>query len=51
MPSAVLSWMIRFAIMDEVAAANGITVTDAQSQAALNSLSSMAIPERVYQHR
>ena len=42
MPSAVLSWMIRFEVMDQVAAANGISVTDSQSQAALNSLSSVA---------
>ena len=42
MPSAVLSWLIRFQVMDEVAAAHGINVTDSQSQAALNSLSSVA---------
>ena len=42
MPSAVLSWMIRFQVMDQVAAANGINVTDSQSQAALTSLSSVA---------
>jgi len=38
MPAAVLTWMIRFQIIDEVAAANGVTVTDAQAQAALDSL-------------
>jgi hypothetical protein len=42
MPAAVLSWLIRFAVMDEVAAANGISVTEAQSQAGLASLSSVA---------
>ena len=42
MPSAVLSWMIRFEIMDQVAAANGINVSVSQSQAAYNSLSSVA---------
>jgi hypothetical protein len=42
MPAAVLSWLIRFAIMDQAAAANGISVTQAQSQAALSSLSSVA---------
>jgi hypothetical protein len=42
MPAAVLSWMIRFQVMDEVAAAHGINVTESQSQAALNSLSSVA---------
>lgn len=41
-PAAVLSWLIRFAVMDQVAASNGITVTKAQSQAALSSLSSLA---------
>ena len=41
-PAAVLSWLIRFPIMDQVAAANGISVTEAQSQAGLASLSSVA---------
>ena len=41
-PAAVLSWLIRFEVMDQVAASNGITVTDAQSQAGLSSLSSLA---------
>ena len=41
-PAAVLSWLVRFEVMDQVAASNGITVTDAQSQAALSSLSSLA---------
>jgi SurA N-terminal domain len=42
MPSAVLSWLIRFEVWDQVAAANGISVTEAQAQAALSSLSSVA---------
>jgi hypothetical protein len=41
-PTAVLSWLIRFAVMDQVAASNGISVTEAQSQAALSSLSAAA---------
>jgi peptidyl-prolyl cis-trans isomerase SurA len=41
-PAAVLSWLIRFAVMDQVAASNGISVTEAQSQAALSSLSAVA---------
>ena len=42
MPAAVLSWLIRFAVMDQVAAANGISVTQAQAEAALASLSAVA---------
>jgi peptidyl-prolyl cis-trans isomerase SurA len=42
MPTAVLSWMIRFAVMDQVAATNGITVSQSQSEAALASLKSVA---------
>ena len=42
MPAVVLSWLIRFSVMNETAAANGITVTQAQSQAALDSLASVA---------
>ena len=42
MPSAALSWLIRFAVMDQVAAANGISVTEAQSQAGLSSLDAVA---------
>jgi hypothetical protein len=42
MPSAVLSWLVRFAVMDQVAASNGISVTEAQSQAGLSSLSATA---------
>ena len=42
MPSAVLSWLIRFAVRDEAASAAGITVTEAQSQQALASINSQA---------
>jgi len=42
MPAEVLSWMIRFQVTDEVAAAHGIKVTDAQAQAGLNSLTAVA---------
>ena len=42
MPAEVLSWMIRFEVADEVAAANGIDVTEAQAQAGFNSLSAVA---------
>jgi len=42
MPAAVLSWLIRFPIMDQVAAANGISVTPAQASAALSSLNAAA---------
>jgi hypothetical protein len=42
MPGAVLSWLIRFAVMDQVAAANGINVTQAQAAQGLASLSSVA---------
>jgi hypothetical protein len=41
-PAAVLSWLVRFEIMDQVAASNGISVTQAQSEAALSSLSAVA---------
>jgi hypothetical protein len=41
-PSALLSWMIRFRISDQTAAAQGITVTDAQASSALSSLNSVA---------
>jgi len=42
MPSEVLSWMIRFEIMDQVAAAHGINVSQAQEQAGFNSLKAVA---------
>ena len=41
-PAAVLSWLVRFAVWDQVAAANGISITQAQSQAGLSSLSAVA---------
>jgi hypothetical protein len=41
-PQAVLSWLIRFAVMDQVAASNGINVTTAQADAGLASLSQVA---------
>ena len=41
-PTAVLSWLVRFAVWDQVAAANGISVTQAQSQAGLSSLAAAA---------
>jgi hypothetical protein len=41
-PQAVLSWLIRFAIMDQVAAANGISVSQAQVQAGLADIQSEA---------
>jgi hypothetical protein len=42
MPSAVLSWLVRFAVMDQVASANGISVTQAQSAAGLSDLTAVA---------
>jgi peptidyl-prolyl cis-trans isomerase SurA len=42
MPQAVLSWLVRFAVMDRVAAQNGITVTASQATAGLSGLSSVA---------
>jgi hypothetical protein len=41
-PAALLSWLIRFSVMDQVAATNGITVTSAQGQAALSQLGAVA---------
>jgi hypothetical protein len=41
-PAALLSWLIRFQVMDQVAAANGISVTAAQGQTALGQLGSVA---------
>jgi hypothetical protein len=41
-PSAVLSWLIRFAVMNQLAASNGISVTQAQAQAGLSSLTQVA---------
>jgi hypothetical protein len=42
MPTEVLSWLIRFEVMNQVAASNGISVTDAQSAAGLSSLDAVA---------
>jgi hypothetical protein len=41
-PRAVLTWLIRFSIMDQLAADNGISVTSAQSQAGLAEIQSEA---------
>jgi hypothetical protein len=41
-PQAVLSWLIRFSVMDQVAASKGINVTTAQADAGLASLSQVA---------
>ena len=42
MPNAVLSWLIRFDIMDEAAASAGISVTQAQVQAGVAAVNSQA---------
>jgi hypothetical protein len=41
-PAEVLSWLIRFAVMDQVAAANGISVSQAQTAAGLSDLTPVA---------
>jgi hypothetical protein len=41
-PAAVLTWLVRFAIMDQLAADNGISVTQAQVQAGLAAIQSEA---------
>jgi hypothetical protein len=41
-PAAVLTWLVRFAIMDQVAADNGISVSQAQVQAGLADIQSEA---------
>jgi ABC-type lipoprotein release transport system permease subunit len=41
-PGQVLSWLIRFAVMDQVAANNGINVSNAQASAGLSNLSAQA---------
>jgi hypothetical protein len=41
-PRAVLTWLIRFSIMDQLAASNGITVTQAQEQTGLAAIESEA---------
>ncbi len=42
MPATVLSWLIRFQIGDQVAASNGISVTQAQVQAGVADINSQA---------
>jgi hypothetical protein len=42
MPTAVLSWLVRFAVVDQLAASAGISVTSAQVQAGLASIESQA---------
>lgn len=42
MPSAVLSWLVRFSIMDQVAASNGISVSQAQVQQGVATVTSQA---------
>ena len=41
-PQAVLTWLVRFAIMDQLAADNGISVTPAQVQTGLSDIQSEA---------
>lgn len=42
MPDAVLSWLIRFAVRDQMAAAAGVTVTQSQVQTAVAQISAEA---------
>ena len=42
MPDAVLSWLIRFAVSDQMAAAAGVTVTQSQVQQAVAQISAEA---------
>ena len=42
MPTAVLSWLVRFSIMDQLAASAGISVTQSQVQAGVASIDSQA---------
>jgi hypothetical protein len=42
MPGAVLSWLIRFEVEDEVAASNGVSVSAAQVQQGVDSIRSQA---------
>ena len=42
MPAAVLSWLIRFEVEDEVAASNGVSVSAAQVQQGVDSIRSQA---------
>jgi hypothetical protein len=51
MPTAVLSWLVRFSIMDQLAASAGISVTQAQVQAGvanINSQAASAAPQEGY---
>jgi hypothetical protein len=41
-PQAVLTWLVRFSIMEQLAAANGISVTQAQTQTGLADIKSEA---------
>jgi hypothetical protein len=41
-PAAVLTWLVRFALMDQVAADNGISVTQSQIQSGLADIQSEA---------
>ena len=41
-PAAVLTWLVRFEIMDQLAAANGISVTQAQIETGLSDIQSEA---------
>jgi hypothetical protein len=42
MPTAVLSWLVRFAVVDQLAASAGISVTQSQVQQGLASIDSQA---------
>jgi SurA N-terminal domain len=51
MPTAVLSWLVRFSIMDQLAASAGISVTQSQVQAGIaniNTQAASAAPEEGY---
>jgi hypothetical protein len=41
-PQAVLTWLVRFSIMEQLAAANGVSVTQAQTQTGLADIKSEA---------
>jgi hypothetical protein len=43
MPTAVLSWLVRFSIMDQLAASAGISVTQAQVQVGIADIKSQAV--------
>jgi len=51
MPTAVLSWLVRFSIMNQIAASAGVAVTQAQVQqgvANINAQAASAAPEEGY---